>query len=145
MAVVPDRTELLLDRRILPGESIEDVDSEVEELLAAAEDGRDVTTDRTLVQHYASSSIPTDHPLAVRFRERAADRAGVPGEPWGLEAATDAREFVARGCPAIVWGPGSLDQAHTVDEWVALDDARLGLDLLEAGVRGRLAGEDRPA
>lgn len=130
MAVLPDAAEFLLDRRVLPGESIEDVDAEVEGLLAdaAREDG--VDADVETVQYYRSASIPADHAFAALVREETGDRA--PSDPWGLEAATDAREFVAAGIPAIVWGPGSLSQAHTVDEHVSLDEATEALAVLEA-------------
>jgi succinyl-diaminopimelate desuccinylase len=132
MGVIPDRCEFLLDRRVLPGESIEDVDAEVEALLAdaAGEDG--VTAEVETVQYYRSASIPADHAFAELVREETGNRA--PSAPWGLEAATDAREFVAAGVPAIVWGPGSLSQAHTVDEHVSLDEATEALAVLEAVV-----------
>jgi len=71
---------------------------------------------------------------------RSSSPAGVPDEPWGLEAATDAREFVSRGTPAIVWGPGSLDRAHTVDEWIDLDGAARCLAVTKAVIRETLAG-----
>lgn len=133
MAVLPERAEFLLDRRILPEESIDAIERELDDLFDPFE------TDRSLVQHYASASIPNDSPLAVRFRDLSADLADAPAEPWGMEAATDAREFVADGIPAIIWGPGSLSQAHTVDEHIDLGDAELGLEVLERGVRELLA------
>lgn len=35
---------------------------------------------------------------------------------------TEAALFSAAGYPAIVYGPGDIDKAHTVNEWVALSD-----------------------
>jgi succinyl-diaminopimelate desuccinylase len=67
--------------------------------------------------------------------------AGAPTEPWGLEAATDAREFVKDGIPAIIWGLGSLDQAHTIDEWIDLDEAETGLKILKQAARELLASK----
>ena len=37
--------------------------------------------------------------------------------PYGTNAAA----IAAAGVPSIVFGPGSIDQAHTADEWLALD------------------------
>ena len=34
---------------------------------------------------------------------------------------TEAARFQAVGVPAVVFGPGSIDQAHRPDEWVAID------------------------
>jgi acetylornithine deacetylase/succinyl-diaminopimelate desuccinylase-like protein len=36
--------------------------------------------------------------------------------------------FAAAGCPAIAIGPGSIDQAHTADEFIALADLRQGAE-----------------
>ncbi|NHN40895.1 M20 family metallopeptidase [Halorubellus sp. JP-L1] len=139
MAVVPDGVEFLLDRRVLPAESIEAVDAEVEAVLdaAAREDG--VDADVETVQYYRSASIPSDHAFAELVRDCTGDRA--PRDPWGLEAATDAREFVADGIPAVVWGPGSLSQAHTVDEHVDLDEARDARGVLESVAERVLDGD----
>ncbi len=139
LAVVPDRAELILDRRVLPDDDVDDVDAEVDALLdrVAAEHGVDAEWER--IQTYASSSVPVDHPLATALRERSVDAVGPDGgvsEPWGIEAATDARNFVNdAGIPAVTWGPGDLDQAHTVDESIPLADADAGRAVLEDVVR----------
>ncbi|WP_276279645.1 M20 family metallopeptidase [Halorussus caseinilyticus] len=139
MAVLADRAEFLLDRRVLPDETFAEVEDEIETLLAGVARESGVETDLTLVQHYASAGISPDHSLAERFRGLSAELADAPADPWGLEAATDAREFVARGTPAIIWGPGELAQAHTADEHVELDDAALGLQILTEAARGVLS------
>ena len=143
LAVVPDRAELVLDRRVLPGESIAAVDDEVDELVAGlAADGVDV--DWTHIQAYEPSSIADDHRLATTLRERSVAVVGDDREadnrrlrdPWGIEAATDARNFVNDAAiPAVTWGPGRLEEAHTVDESIALADAARGRTILTATLR----------
>ena len=44
------------------------------------------------------------------------------GAPWF----SDAGVFAAAGMPAIALGPGSITQAHTRDEWIAVDDLEKG-------------------
>jgi succinyl-diaminopimelate desuccinylase len=141
MAVLPGRAEFLLDRRVLPDESYEDVEGEIETLLAEVERESGVETDLSLVKHYASAGIAPDSPLAERFRTVSAEMADAPREPWGLEAATDAREFVAAGTPAVIWGPGELARAHSADERIDLREAAVGLDILKRAVRGILSDE----
>lgn len=34
------------------------------------------------------------------------------------------------GMEAVTWGPGHLEQAHTVDECIDLHDAAIGLEIL---------------
>jgi succinyl-diaminopimelate desuccinylase len=141
MAVLPGRAEFLLDRRILTDESYEDVEGEIETLLAEVERESGVETDLSLVKHYASAGIAPDSPLAERFRTLSVEMADAPREPWGLEAATDAREFVAAGTPAVIWGPGELAQAHSADERIDLREAAVGLEILKRAGRGILSGD----
>ncbi|WP_137284697.1 M20 family metallopeptidase [Halorussus salinisoli] len=141
MAVLPGRAEFLLDRRILPDETLGEVEAEIQDLLADVEREAGVETDLTLVQHYASAGIASDHALAAQFRDLSAELADAPEAPWGLEAATDAREFVAVGTPAVIWGPGELAQAHTADECIDLGDAALGLTILKRAARRLLSAE----
>ena len=42
--------------------------------------------------------------------------------PFSAPYTTNASAAAARGIPAFLLGPGSIDQAHAVDEWVALDE-----------------------
>jgi succinyl-diaminopimelate desuccinylase len=139
LAVTPGRAEFLLDRRILPDEEFETVEREVEDVLASVERDAGVETDLTLVEHYASAGIPDDHRLATCLRNHSVEMADAPAVPWGLEAATDAREFVAAGVPAVIWGPGDLAQAHAVDESIDLEDAALGREILTETARGLLS------
>ncbi|WP_440990395.1 M20 family metallopeptidase [Haloarchaeobius baliensis] len=139
-AVLPERAFVTLDRRILPDERIEDVDGEVAELVAELE--RDHGIGATWERHetYASAEIPVDHELARVVREHTAALSDAPTEPWGIRASTDVREFVEQfDVPAITWGPGSLDQAHSVDEFVDLDEAETGLAVLERAARELLS------
>lgn len=143
LAVVPDRAEIVLDRRVLPRESVSAVDDEVASLLerVGREHGIEATWRR--IQTYESSSVPVDHPLATRLRARSVAELGSERhlrEPWGIEAATDMRNFVNdAGIPAVTWGPGNLDEAHTVDESISLADAETGRRVLEDVVRGLLS------
>ena len=46
--------------------------------------------------------------------------------PYG----TDASKIAQAGIPAIVFGPGDIAQAHTRDEWVALDEVEQASEIL---------------
>jgi succinyl-diaminopimelate desuccinylase len=131
MAVLPEESTLLLDRRVLPEESLDDVDKEVASLLdcLAANHGVDATWQR--IQEYAAASIPTDARLPSVLRSHVDAVTGTLPDPWGIEAATDVRNLVNDAeMEAVTWGPGHLEQAHTVDERVDLRDAAAGLEIL---------------
>jgi len=44
---------------------------------------------------------------------------------------TEAGLFQEIGIPAAVWGPGSIEQAHTADEYIELSELEACLDVLE--------------
>lgn len=61
---------------------------------------------------------------AENRRLAARDLADELGLPIGnaVDFWTEASLFSAAGMTAIVYGPGDIAQAHTADEWVALED-----------------------
>jgi acetylornithine deacetylase/succinyl-diaminopimelate desuccinylase-like protein len=48
------------------------------------------------------------------------------GVPFG----TDASIIGPSGVPSVVFGPGSIDQAHTADEWVPLAEVEAASEVL---------------
>ncbi|MBS3800984.1 MAG: M20/M25/M40 family metallo-hydrolase [Thioalkalivibrio sp.] len=58
------------------------------------------------------------------FCERHGIAVGEPVDFW-----TEASLFSAAGMPAMVLGPGSIAQAHTADEWVALEQLERAFEL----------------
>src|SRR4029079_8809107 len=53
------------------------------------------------------------------------------GVPYG----TDASALSAAGVPCVVFGPGSIAQAHTVDEWLEIDQLHKASEVLYQFVR----------
>lgn len=139
--VVPERATITVDRRFLPDESVQDIDAEMDSLLAdvVADYGIEVSWERT--RTYESAAIETESPLAEIFRRHSAEVADVPTDPWGIDASTDVRNFVNdAGIEAITWGPGDISQAHTYNEHVDLSSAADALDALLGAAREVLDG-----
>lgn len=123
--VVPDRCELWLDRRLAPGESplaaLGEIDQVLVDLAAA---GVRAEREEPLVA-LPGLETAADHPLVV-----AAER--VASTAVGVTYGTDACYLNGYGgLPCIVLGPGSIDQAHTVDEWIELDQVHAAVELYE--------------
>jgi acetylornithine deacetylase/succinyl-diaminopimelate desuccinylase-like protein len=55
---------------------------------------------------------------------------GGPGATIGVPFGTDAPHFAATGCPTVVFGPGSIDQAHTADEWIEIEQLRAAAEIV---------------
>jgi len=43
---------------------------------------------------------------------------------------TNAISYAAVGVPCVVFGPGSIDQAHTADEWISLEQVEQASEIL---------------
>lgn len=73
---------------------------------------------------FSGPSLPAgDVAEAENRRLQARDLADDLGLPIGnaVDFWTEASLFSAAGLTALVYGPGDIAQAHTADEWVALD------------------------
>ena len=116
---VPDHCELQIDRRFLADESVEAIYGEIRALLdpiaAADANFRYELSEPTILCQ--ALDTPVDHPLVTATVDAVTSVRGA-AEIDGLAAATDAPHF---GCPAVVCGPGALAQAHTLDEYVEID------------------------
>jgi acetylornithine deacetylase/succinyl-diaminopimelate desuccinylase family protein len=118
-STVPDVCHLEIDRRTLPGQSVGIVIAELQELLEPlrAEGLRFDISEPTLLAYPLDT--PLDHPLVEAVTAAASTVRQVTVKPTAFSAATDAPNL---GIPSVICGPGSLSDAHTLHESVAIDD-----------------------
>jgi len=134
-SVYPDRCTLLIERRTMPGERSEDVVSDfssVLEALSSREPSLDATLRKTLER--PGSEVAIDGRLVQGLLAAAADE-GTPAGVEGMTAWVDAALLNEAGIPAVCYGPGSIEQAHTVDEWIDVEEIRVCARVLERFAR----------
>jgi acetylornithine deacetylase/succinyl-diaminopimelate desuccinylase family protein len=126
---VPDRCCVEIDRRLLPDEDPIDAAGDVRRYVEAAVDADDRPVHEE--PYLAARGLDAQHngPLAGRL-QKIASRIGVSSRQIGASYATDASIVGATGIPTVVFGPGSIDQAHTADEWIAVEQLRLAAEIL---------------
>jgi acetylornithine deacetylase len=79
-----------------------------------------------------SRGLKADNNLAWAEQVAAAARAaGVDSKLVGVPFGTNAASIAAAGIPTVVFGPGSIAQAHTADEWIAIDQLDRAVDVLQ--------------
>ncbi len=119
-SMVPDHCRLDVDRRLLPGERTADIVAElsarIERVAADRPEFRWKIAPPT-IDAAPLDTAPTE-PVVVAARAAMA-RQGLDHDLHAFTGATDAPNLLA---PAVIWGPGSLAQAHTTDEWLAVDE-----------------------
>jgi acetylornithine deacetylase/succinyl-diaminopimelate desuccinylase-like protein len=80
---------------------------------------------------------PADHPYVEALC------AITGGEPVGLQFWTDAALLAAHGTPSVVCGPGDIAQAHSLDEWVTVDQLHRAEEVYSALAGHLLRGSVR--
>lgn len=138
-SAIPPWCDLVIDRRLLPGESPSAALQEVRETVGGV-----LPQDRFQVSVETEEGIfePAEIPQAAELVQRlsgvvtaAAGRApALIGTPY----ASDVRHLIAHGIEAVTFGPGDIARAHAVDERLEVVEleaaarclAALGLDLL---------------
>jgi len=117
---VPNFCEVEVDRRVLPGESYDAIYSEYRELFDGL--ARDDPTFRYELSDPTMAcgplATPADHTLVTTISGVVASRLGA-STITGFSGSTDAPGF---GCPAVICGPGAIAQAHSLEEYVEIDE-----------------------
>jgi acetylornithine deacetylase/succinyl-diaminopimelate desuccinylase-like protein len=128
--LVPDLVVLELDRRVVPGESPEAARQEVIGRIAAACGAARIDHDEPFLES-AGLQPMADRGWCDRLAAAAATQ-GVASRRIAARYGTNASVFAAAGVPSVVFGPGSIAQAHTADEWIELAQVDRAADILAA-------------
>ncbi len=117
--IVPDACSLWADRRLLPGESYATIARHLLKELKA----RGVRVQIHYRRDAECPALETDLqlPWVKSLMRQQRQRKAL-----GVDYFCDAAVIASAGTPCVVMGPGSIDQAHTVDEWISLASLEAG-------------------
>ncbi|WP_033295514.1 M20 family metallopeptidase [Amycolatopsis jejuensis] len=120
--VVPEECRLEIDRRILPGESRAIAVQGIVDRIASLGLARGTDYDLQVDTFCEPSEISPGHPFVGFVADTFTAMTGRAPGTTGLPFTTDARFMRNQlGIPSVVFGPGDLAVAHTVDEYVEVD------------------------
>ena len=129
---VPARCVLRFDRRTLPGETGQAAWREIEAcaqaFAATLPDGASLAMEPPFIDA-TSMEVPPDAAI-VRAAQAACRLHGRPDGIIGVPFGSDGSQLTTAGVPTIVFGPGSIDQAHTADEFVEVGEVAAGANML---------------
>jgi len=125
---VPDICTIEIDRRLLPGDDPQQAYQHAVDYVAANVPVPSVVEHLPPGLHSTGLSDAINSDLANNLAVAVRDVVGCVnkiGVTFGTNAAAFGTHF-----PTVVFGPGSIDQAHTADEWVSIDEVRLASEIL---------------
>ena len=120
--VVPADCVVEIDRRLIPGEDPTGVKTQYEQLLSGLR-SQAPALDARLEEPFLSDwplDTASDSDIVMLLSEILRERK-LASEPSGVAFGSDASKFARAGIASVILGPGSIDQAHTADEYVDVD------------------------
>ncbi|MEM4590449.1 MAG: acetylornithine deacetylase [Nitrososphaerota archaeon] len=113
--VIPASCQIIVDCRRIPSHSDKYILSELEQIsnnLKASYGSFELTIEEI----FSSDALntPKDHPLVKMAEDLVAEESGAA--PYGTEAPL----YQQLGIPTIILGPGSVEQAHVINEYVEI-------------------------
>ena len=128
-SMVPAGAEVLVDIRLMPGQSAEDVRARIDEVIRAVMVKNDLP----------GAAIPMDHPLALLAQHYA---RAITGQPWPIVGAGPANEgymLIDAGTPTLCGFGPTGGNAHAPDEWVDLVSLSQAIAIYTATIEDYLA------
>jgi acetylornithine deacetylase len=121
--VIPDECSIEVDRRLVPGETVEAAMAEMKLALAAFPEA----------EHDRFYSVPPlvegDSIDFVRSLEPAFAAVRLPFARGGVTYVSNGSIYAQAGAKVLVLGPGDIAQAHSKDEWISRAQLRTAVDL----------------
>jgi len=116
--IVPAECEVEIDRRLIPGEDPHQAMEHLSSYLQA----RSSVPFRMLTPWVIAPALSDEESVAWSDRLLfEIEQTGESREKQGAWYCTNAASFATAGVPSLVFGPGSIAQAHTADEWIDLE------------------------
>jgi acetylornithine deacetylase/succinyl-diaminopimelate desuccinylase family protein len=130
---VPDRCELKIDRRLLPGETADTVFEPFHAALAAHKCQAEVA------RPYLFAEAVWNDPKSPWCESllSACEAAGTTPVLGVADYATDGCILQAAGMPTLVFGPGDIAQAHTAEESIEIEQIFQARRIVEELLFGR--------
>jgi len=122
--IIPDRCEIQFDRRVMPGEVLDDILPEIDKILdtvRATQPGAEILLESTFKLEPMN---PEGRDSFTRFITEILELENLDPTLTGAPWTTNGSHYTTL-IPAIVLGPGDIAQAHTKDEWLDLSQLDL--------------------
>lgn len=142
---VPDSCRIVIDRRFLDEEPLDQVRGEVTALL----DGLKVSRDRfdyelREINHVLPSMTDRDAPIAATLAGQIETVLGKPAEFVASPGTYDQKHIdrIGKLKNCVAYGPGILELAHKPDEYIGVDDMMVSVEVMARTLAALLLPND---
>ncbi len=121
--VIPDRCTLTFYRVLVPEETVDSARAEIDELMQETEEATGAAVEYDEIMFAEPAIVSRDCELAQTYAGEITPFHGSP--EFVVSPGSDDQRFIVNDAgieECIVYGPGLLDQAHVVDEYVPLEE-----------------------
>jgi succinyl-diaminopimelate desuccinylase len=144
--IVPDTCSFAALVRTVPGMNPLDLDARTQAILTdlARDTGGGITVETAFRAGIPAVETRRDHPLVAAVVEAVTAATGRAPTVKGFTGGTDAAILVpAFNLPFVICGPGRLEVAHQVNEWVEVAELEAAATLYALIAQRLLGGEPR--
>lgn len=131
---VPSRASMTFDFRTLPDQTGEEAWNEIADVVRAFANNRSDGAEIVMHPRFIDSismEVPHDARI-VRELSRIAGEAGYSDTVIGVPYGSDASKLTRAGTPTVIFGPGRIEEAHAIGEYVDMDEVVRGAEMLVA-------------
>ena len=128
--IVPDSCSIEVDRRTLPGEDEAEIVERIRGGLVELQGQGRIASHAVRVIKLGRPFRTSENGELVAALKEGFDRAGREARMEGAAWYSDAGVLSSVAPELVVFGPGSIKQAHTADEHIDCDDLQAGYDIL---------------
>ena len=128
---VPDQCSIEVGRRVSPSECPDEAFAHILNYVRQELAEEDWVSEITFHEPTISKSGLNDkiNGEFAAYLQQVVQKAGHSGQRIGVPYGTDGQAFCRAEVPTVVFGPGSIDQAHTKDEWIELEQLEAASEL----------------
>lgn len=119
--VVPDRCVFELDRRTIPEETSKSVLDELNRIVNR-EKANGVEAEIKNIIEMLPVKVSTNEKIVRLLKKSTKDVFGYERDITTMDGCTDARFFIDKNIPTVIFGPGKKDCAHVSNEFIEIND-----------------------
>ncbi|MGB9827602.1 M20 family metallopeptidase [Thermosphaera chiliense] len=119
--IVPGQVGFSIDRRLIVEERADQVIEEIKGFIESASKELGVDSEVEIVEHSNPVYVEENHPYVNTLAQAVKETLGVEPSRTICVGGLDLKYYLAKGIPAVAYGPGEVNTAHKANEYVTLE------------------------